>query len=71
MLLKDFLQKVSSGSVILLRITLDVIMILQNISGRVVGYVLVHISPSNIFVTMLLPARFHQKCQAAFGRCKH
>ena len=23
-----------------------------------------------MFLTMLLPARFHQNCQAAFGRCK-
>ena len=27
------------------------------------------IKSSNIFLTMPLPARFHQNCQAAFGRC--
>ena len=35
------------------------------------GNVMINISPSNIFQTMLLLARFHQNCQAAFGRCEH
>ena len=30
-----------------------------------------YISPSNIFSTLLLPAKFHQNFQAAFGRCEH
>ena len=39
-------------------------MILQNIWRRVVGNVLINISPSNIFPNMLLPQRFHLHCQA-------
>ena len=46
-------------------------MILQNIWKKVVGNVLVKISLSNILLTLLLPARFHQNCQAAFGCCEH
>ena len=45
-------------------------MILQNISRRIVGNDPVNISPSNIFFTMLLPARMNKNCQAAFGCCK-
>ena len=45
--------------------------ILQTIGRRVVGYALIDIPPSNIFLTMLLSARFHQNCQAAFGHCEH
>ena len=30
----------------------------------------VNISPSNIFQISLLPARFHQNCQATIGRCE-
>ena len=33
---------------------------------RVVSYVMINISSSNIFLTMILPARFHL-CQPAFG----
>ena len=50
----------SYGLLILLMITLELTMILQHISRRVVGYVLINISPSNIFLIKLLPARFHQ-----------
>ena len=39
-------------------------MILQNIWRRVVGNVLIYISPSNIFLTMFLPARFYLICPA-------
>ena len=50
---------------ILLTITLKLRMILQNISRGVVGNVLINVSPSNIFLTLLLPAIFHQNCKAA------
>ena len=50
---------------------LELKMISQNISRRVVGSVLINISPSNIFPTMLLLERFHQACQAVFGHCEH
>ena len=53
----------SSGSIILLTVTLKVRMILQNIWRRVVGYVLIAISLTNIFLTLLLPAIFHQNCK--------
>ena len=39
-------------------------MILQNIWRRVVGNIGINISPSNIFLAMLLRARFDQNCQA-------
>ena len=55
----------SSASLILLTITLELTTILQNISSRVVGSVLMNISPSNIFQTMLSPERFNQSCQVA------
>ena len=45
-------------------------MILQSILRRVVGYVLMNISPSNIFPTMLLFARFHQNCLSFFHSCE-
>ena len=41
---------------------------LRNIRRKLVGNILVNISPSNIFFTILLPARFHQNCEASFGR---
>ena len=44
--------------------------ILQNTWRRIVCYVLNNISPSNIYLTLLLLARFHQNCQAAFGCCE-
>ena len=56
------------GSRILLTITLELKIILQNISRRVVGS---DISLSNIFLTMHLPEIFHQNDQAAFDRCEH
>ena len=39
-------------------------MILQNIWRRVVGNVLINISPSIILPILLKPERFHKKCQA-------
>ena len=65
------LQKLSSGSTILLAITLESKMIVKNIWRRVVGNVLMNISPSTFFLTVLQPARFHQNCQAALGSCEH
>ena len=70
-ILKEFLQKLSSGSVILLTITFKMRMILQTIWRRVVGNVLIDFSPSIILLTLLLPAKYHQTCAAAFGRCEH
>ena len=55
----------------LLTITLKLIMILLNMGRKVFGYILINISPSNIFLTMLLSARFCQNCLAAFSRCMH
>ena len=46
-MLKGFLSKLSSGSLILLTITRELIIILQKICMRVVGSVLNDISPSN------------------------
>ena len=42
-------------------------MILQNIWRRVVGNVVINISPSNIFQKMLLVEKYIQNCQACFG----
>ena len=42
-------------------------MILQNIWREVVGNVPIDISPSNIFLTVLLAASFHQKCPAVLA----
>ena len=63
---EEFLQKVSSGST-----TWKVRMILQNSRRRVEGNLLINISSSYIFLAMLLPARFHQKCLAVFGSCEN
>ena len=65
------LQKTLSGSMILLAIPLILRIILQNIWRRVVDDVLINISPSNIFLTFLLPASFHQKCKADLGCSEH
>ena len=45
-------------------------MILQNIWRRAVVNIMVDISLSNIFRSMLLPARFQQDYEAALGRCE-
>ena len=50
-------MKLLSGSMILLTITLKLRMVLQNIGRSVVGNVLINISPSNIFLTLLFPAK--------------
>ena len=50
----------SSGSMILLTITLEMRMISLYISRRVVGYVLYNISPSNNFQSLLSLGRFTQ-----------
>ena len=47
-ILNPLIQKLSSGSMVLLTITFELRMILQNIWRRVVGNVLINISPSNI-----------------------
>ena len=51
--LTEFVLELSSGSMILLIITLELGMYLQTIWRRVVGNVLINISLSNIFLTML------------------
>ena len=67
LMLKDVLQILSSGSIILLTITLELRMVSQTIWRRVFGDVLTDISPSNIFLTMPFPAGFYQNYQAVFA----
>ena len=52
---------------IFLTITFELGIILQNIRRRVVGIVLINISPSNILPIMLYAARYHQNCQAVLA----
>ena len=66
-MLKDFFQKLSSGSLILMTTIFELRLILQNIWMRVVINILINISPSNIFPNMFLPAIFHQNCQAVLA----
>ena len=47
-----------------MKITLELIRILQNISRRVVGNVLINISPSKLFLDVISLQRFYQNCQA-------
>ena len=49
---------------ILLKISLDLIRILQNISRRVVDNVLINITPSKFFLDMISLQRFNENCQA-------
>ena len=58
-ILKEFLQKLSSESMILLAITLRLIMVLQDIWRRVVGNVLSDNSPSNMLMALLLAAKYY------------
>ena len=67
----ELLLKLSSGSMILLIITSELSILLENIWRRVVGNVLMYISPSNIFPNMLLAEGFQQKCQTVFGHSEH
>ena len=50
----EFLKKLLSASVVLLMITLESRMILQNISRKVVGNIRNDISPSSIFPSFIL-----------------
>ena len=52
-------------------ITFELRMILQNILRRVVGNVLINISPPNILPIMMQFERFLQNCQAGSGSCEH
>ena len=52
----------------LLTISFKLRMVLQNIWRRGVAYILIDTSPLNIFLIVLLPARFHLNCLAVFGR---
>ena len=45
-------------------------MILISILRGVVDNILINISQSNSFPTMLVHAIHHQKCEVAFGRCE-
>ena len=54
---------------VLLAITLKLIMDLQNISRRIVGNFLIDITPTNIFLTLLLLAKYHLNCEVALGDC--
>ena len=63
MLLKELLRKLLSGSMILLIITLELRMILQDIRTTAVADVLLKISPKNIFETTPLLERFHQSIE--------
>ena len=53
LMLKTIIHKLSSGSMILLEITSRKRIILQNIGRRVVGIIMIDISPSKVFPTML------------------
>ena len=64
LMLKDISKNLSSGSLILMTTIFELRLILQNIWRRVVIYILINISPSNIFLNMFSPAIFHQNCQA-------
>ena len=68
---KEFLFKLLSGPMILLMITWELRMALQNISRSVVSCIPINISPSVIFPTMLSPEIFNEISQAAFGRSEH
>ena len=64
---KDLLWPVSSGPVILSKITLELTINWQNIRRRVVDTVLMNNSPSNIFYTLLLFERYHRTCMAVLA----
>ena len=57
----------SSGSMILLTITQELTMILQNICRRDVDSVLNNISTSNMFPFKLRSERFDENCPLTFG----
>ena len=61
----------SSGSLILLIITLELRVILQNIHRKVVNIIMINISPPDIFSYMLLLERFNQNFQTGFGHREH
>ena len=58
-------KKLSFGSTILFTITVQLKMTLSNIQSKIVGSVLIEISPCKYSPTMPLPKRFHQICEAA------
>ena len=64
----EFLQLLLSGSIISLTLTKESINILQWIWQRICE-VPPNISPSNLFLNILLHKRFHWYCKAAFGLC--
>ena len=55
-------SKLSSGSLILLIITWKLRMIFTKCFWKVVYYLLIGISPSDIFSVKLLPGRFRENC---------
>ena len=56
-----------SGPSLLLKITFELFTNLQNIWRRVVCWVFINVSPSNIFWKLLLLERYHQNSQAVLG----
>ena len=58
----------SSGPIILLEITLELNVNLENIWLRVVGYFLINISPSNIFSKIAFVREISSKWTGSFGR---
>ena len=62
-------MKLSSGSKILLTISLKARITLKKNCRRVEGGILNNISPPNISPTTLLLERYHQNCKADFGCC--
>ena len=65
-----FLQKLLSGPMILLTISLKLRMIFENTLRRISSSVLMNISPPNMFLTnFAFPSEFfYQNCRAVFGR---
>ena len=59
--------KLLSGPMILLKVVLKLRIMLQNIWMRVVGNILDNCFPSNLFLCILFPARFHANCQAVLA----
>ena len=60
----------SSGPILLSKLTWGLSRNLQKFSRGDVGSVAINISPSNIFQTMVLPKRFKQNCQTVCELCE-
>ena len=64
-MLKNFFHILSSGSMIVLAITMEIRIIFSKHLRKIVGRVLINFSPMNMFLTMLLPTRFQQNWAAS------